>query len=62
MPLKEQIATVSEQISEWLSSFDKLSAVARERLRLTRLEQTDEEYRYHYSISLETTKGSGKHA
>ena len=60
MPLKDQILEVSRQIEEWLNSFDKLAVVARERLRLTKSEQTDKEYRYHYSVNLETPKESAK--
>jgi hypothetical protein len=60
MPLKEQIDAVSEEILEWVETFDKLAVLARERLRLTRFEQTEKENRYHYSVSLEATNELAK--
>ena len=55
MPLTDRISAVSEQISEWLKSPDTSPPgfwVIGESLRLIKITRTEDEYRYHYSITL----------
>ena len=48
--LTKRIIEVSNQISTWLESLDQPTPIMKDRLRLTKCERTDREYRYYYSI------------
>ena len=55
MPLTDRISEVSKQISEWLRYIYMPPPgfrVLDDSLRLIKITKTDEEYRYHYSITM----------
>lgn len=52
MPLTELFSEIESQISQWFKSFDRLSGNERDSLRLAKFEQTENEFKYHYSVSL----------
>ena len=51
MPMVERILGVSKRISEWLESLEKPFKVEKDELLLTRYEQNDKDYSYHYIIN-----------
>jgi hypothetical protein len=62
MPFEDRMSEVSRQISEWVDSFREVSNTASYKLRLTKVEKTDDEYKYHYSITLGTCGTSAANA
>jgi effector-binding domain-containing protein len=50
MPLDQRITEVTKQLSEWLKSLDKLPKDSASKVFLTKFENGEEDYRYHYSI------------
>lgn len=51
MPMGERILGASKRISEWLESLEKPFNIEKDELLLTRYEQSDEDYIYHYIIN-----------
>ena len=51
MPMDERILGASRRISEWLESLEKPFNIEKDKLLLTRYEQSDEDYSYHYIIN-----------
>ena len=50
MSLERRISETSRQITEWLQSFDKPFKDGANKLQLSKCEQNQNEYSYHYSI------------
>ena len=55
MPLSRRISEASRQLKEWFQSPDILFNNERDKLRMTKWELDEREYRYHYLI----TRGAG---
>ena len=54
MPLAELVSEVTSHVLEWLHSYGTLSGEEKATLRLVKVEKTDKEYKFHYSITLGT--------
>lgn len=53
MTLVERISKVSKQVSEWLESLEDPFNFKTDTLELTRYEQYNNKYRYHYIVEHE---------
>ena len=60
MPLAMRISKASSQIREWLQIVDVAFNDERDKLQLTKWEQKNREYHYHYSIIKEKASSASQ--